>query len=248
MKKWHIVLIASFLSVALIVVCGIMVYKYYILPRYIEPIVEEIGEYIKQDEVLDKLYDEAVILHDEGIIEDETYSRFVRAYNNHKRDDVEYAQNVLEAHEAQDTLDSQNDSISTKYASYKVGVETIRINDTNENGKADVRYSDERTSDRIKAEDVVEAEKIIEEAENNEETTATPDVVKSAYEKLRANMTAEEFSYFTKIMRKLDVDTLKTFLSDKEGLKAYLHENLTDDEYARSVNLGYKYIYIFIED
>lgn len=245
MKKWHVVLVVSFLAVVLLTVSGVLVYKYYLMPKYIEPIVEDISEYVKQEEVLDKLYDEAVVLHDDGVIEDEIYSKFVRAYNTFKRDDVEYAQNVLEEHQSQDTLDAKNNSLSTKYASYKVGVETIQTNDTGENGKADVRYSDERTSDRIKAEDVVEAEKIIEEADKE---TPTPDAVKSAYEKLRTHMTAEEFSFFTKIMRKLDVDTLKTFLSDKEGLKAYLHENLTDEEYSKSVNLGYKYIYIFIDE
>lgn len=245
MKKWHIILLSSILVVAALGVCGVLVYKYYLTPKYIKPIVEEIGTVIRQEEVLDQLYEEAVVLHDEGAIEDVTYSNFVRAYNKFKRNDVKYANEVLESHESEDTLDTRKNARSTKYASYKVGVETIQINDTEENGKADVHYSDERTSDRIKAADVVEAERIIEEAEVA--PTETPDVVKSAYEKLRVNMTSEEFSTFTSIMKKLDVSELKKYISDKEGLKAYLHEKLTDEEYSSAVNLGYKYIYIFID-
>lgn len=246
MRKWHIAAIASILTVAVLVISGVLIYRYYITPKYIEPIVEEIGEYVKQDRILDELYEEAADLHENGVIEDATYSNFVRAYNKYKRDDVAYAQQVLDEHESEDTLDTKKNSLSTKYASYKVGVETIQVNDGDENGKADVEYSDERTSDRVKAEDVVEAEKIIEEAQN--EPTATPDIVKSAYEKLRANMTSEEFSTFTTIMKKLDIEEMKMYLSDKEGLKAYLHSRLSNDEYSSIVNLGYKYVYVFIDE
>lgn len=246
MKRWHIALVASILVIAVLVISGVLVYKYYITPRYIEPIVEELGDYIKQDRVLDELYREAAELHENGVIEDVTYSNFVRAYNKFKRDDVEYAKQVLADHEEEDTLDTKKNSLSTKYASYKVGVETIQVNDSDENGKADVQYSDERTSDRVKAEDVVEAEKIIEEAENA--ATPTPDVVRSVYEKLRSNMTSEEFSLFTTIMKKLSIEEMKQYISDKEGMKAYLHSKLTDEEYSSIVNLGYKYVYVFIDE
>lgn len=245
MKKWQFISIISVLTVAVAVLSGILIYRYYITPKYIEPIVETIGEYVKQDRILDGLYQEASKLYDEGVLEDETYSDFLRAYKSYKRNDLEYAKKVLEENKAEDTLDSKKNSKSTRYASYKVGVETIKVNDSDENGKADVQYSDERTSDRIKAEDVVEAEKIIEDSEK--EPTPTPDIVASAYEKLRNKMTTEEFSSFTKIMRKLDISVLKTYISDKEGLKAYLHSMLTDEEYSKIVNLGYKYVYVFME-
>ena len=84
--------------------------------------------------------------------------------------------------------------------------------------------------------------------DTEDKSTPTPDVVKSAYDKLRTNMTADEFSSFTSIMKKLDIDTLKTYLSDKAGLKQYLHASLTDEEYSKIVNLGYKYVSIFIDD
>lgn len=245
-KKWHVVSAISLLCVAVIAVGGVLVYKYYLTPKYIEPMVEELGEYVKQDDILDELYYEASDLYESGVLEDETYSKFVRAYNDYKRDDVEYAKSVLSELENEDTLDSQSNSLSTKYASYKVGVEIIQVNDGESDGKADVEYSDERTSDRIKAEDVVEAEKIIEEAENHE-PTQTPDMVQSAYSKLRSRMTSDEFSSFTTIMKKLDIGVLKQYVSDKEGLKEYLHSRLSDDEYSTIVNLGYKYVNVFIE-
>lgn len=260
MKRWHILLLTIILSAGILGVSGILVYKYYFVPRYMEPIVEEIGNYVKKEDVMDSLYQEAERLHQDGVIEDDIYSKFMRAYNKYKRDDLEYAKKVLDNYNSDDSAEEQKTSLSTKYASYKVGVESILVNGSDSGGKADVKYSGERTSDRIKVDDVIEAEKIIENAEKSDKkdaefkedtedkSTPTPDVVKSAYDKLRTNMTADEFSSFTSIMKKLDIDTLKTYMSDKAGLKQYLRESLTDEEYSKIVNLGYKYVSIFIDD
>lgn len=252
MKKWHIMLILGVLVVGIFTMLGIVIYKYYIVPRHIEPIVEKIDEYVTQDDILDELYYEAETLHDNGIIEDSTYSDFVRAYNEYKRDDVEYAKRVLEENEAKERTDANNNNtLSTKYASYKVGMKAIQVNESDAGGKADTTYSDERTSDRIKAEDVVEAEKIIKENQEQEKSNAspspTPDNVQSAYDKLRTNMSADEFATFTRIMRKLDISTLKANITNKAALKEYLTANLTNEEYSEAVNLGYKYIHIFIK-
>ena len=251
MKKWHMTLIIGILSVGIFITLGIVVYKYYIVPRHIEPIVEKIDEYVTQDDIIDELYAQAETLHDSGIIEDSTYSDFVRSYNEYKRDDVEYARHVLEQNENKDDVDDSRNTLSTKYASYKVGVKSIQVNESDDGGKSDAKYSDERTSDRIKAEDVVEAERIIKEAEEKEKSTATPsptpEDVQSAYDKLRANMTADEFATFTRIMRKLDISTLKANVTNKAAVKEYLTQNLTKEEYSSAVNLGYKYIHIFLK-
>ncbi len=247
MKKWQVVLLIVVLSVSVLGVSGVLIYRYYFVPRFVEPIVDEIGEYVNSEEVLDELYEEALRLHGEGDMDDNIYSSFIRAYKQHKRNNVDSAKEILAEYQAEDTLDRTNNAKSTKYASYKVGVETIQVNETESNGKSEVNYSDERTSDRIKAEDVVQAEKIIEKAENSE-PTQTPDDVRSAFDKLRANMSSQEFSTFTQIMRKLDINTLKQNIFDKQSLKAYLHQQLTDEEYKNCVNLGYKYVYLFIEN
>ena len=179
MKKWKIIVLISILAVTILGVSGVLIYNFYLVPNYIEPVVQEISEYVNQDEMMNKLYREAVRLHDEGIIDDDIYAEFVRAYNKSKRSTLEYAQNVLDQYSAEDTLNSgKNNTRSTNYASYKVGVETVLVNDEGESGKSDVRYSDERSSDRIKAETIVEAEKIIEEAEldeNKSEAGTKPD-------------------------------------------------------------------------
>ncbi len=248
MKKWQIMLISTILGVALITVAGIMIYRYWVVPNYIQPMVDELGEYVQEETILDRLYIEAEKLHDDGVMEDETYSNFVRAYNEYKRDDLAYAQEILAANDTENDLDSQKNSVGTKYASYKVGIEIIKVNDDEDrNGRADVEYSDERATDRVKAEDIIKAEKIIEEEEKKQKATPTPDIVSSAYAKLRANMTADEFSTFTSIMRKLDIGELRSYLGDKEGLKAYLHSKLTNEDYSSIINLGYKYIYVFMQ-
>lgn len=250
MKKWYSIVIAAVVFMALMAALVTAVYNYVVTPRYIEPLVEQVSEKVNSSEILDKLYEEAIILHEEGVMTDATYTNFIRAYNEYYRDDEMFAMQILQQKEQEDKrlgIDDESSTLKTKYASNKVGVEIIRVNDNERNGKADVRYSDERTSNRLKAEDYIEAEKIISEAQSTAEPTQTPEVIKSAYDKLRQHMTPNEFSSFTKIMSKLDIETLKTYISDKEGLKAYLHSRLSEDEYKEIVNLGYKYVNVFIE-
>ncbi len=247
MKKWHILTGVSLLVVTILIVVISLVYNYFLLPRYIEPVVEDVSQYLQDDSVLNKLYDEAVRLHDEGIMDDFTFTSFLRAYSEHFRNDDEYADRILAQKDVYTNPINEETALKTKYASHKVGIEIIKVNDGEGTGNADVKYSDERTSNRVKAEDYVKAEEIVANREGTQQPTESPDVVKSAYEKLKGRMTAAEFSRFTKIMAKLNIETLKTYISDKEGLKAYLHSELSDEEYKEIVNLGYKYVYVFME-
>ncbi len=258
MKRWHIIALAAAAVVAALIVGGSFLYKYYIVPKYMEPIMEEVQNRLRDDDALDSLYKEAVRFHDEGIMDDETYADFVRTYKEHNSDTEGSARAVLEARENDDDQlgkDANSSSVTARYASSKVGVEIIQTNDNDAAGKANVKYSTERTSDRVKAEDVVQAERVIAEKEGTLEDDTDvkdeqDDEVSSAYAKLKEKMTGEEFSTFLSIMNKLDIATLRTFInsSDKEGLKAYLHSNLSDDEYRQIVNLGYKYMNVLLKD
>ena len=246
MKKWQIAAISAAAVVVALIVGGSFIYKYYIIPKYIEPVVNKVSEYLQDDDVIETMYDQAVKLHDEGVMDDEVYNKFINAYKSRYTDEETEARQVLREKETQDErINRESSTLSAKYASNKVGVEMVQTNDGESLGGATRRYSSERTSDRIKAEDVVEAQKIVTETEK---PTEEPDMVKSAYAKLKENMTSDEYADFVAIMRKLDIETLKTYINDKEGLKEYLHSNLNDDEYKRIVNLGYKYVNLFIEE
>lgn len=246
MKKWQIVSIVSVAAAMVVAVSGFLIYKYMVLPKYIEPVIEEVSDYLQDDEILETLHNEAEVLYENGMLDDNTYTNFLRVYDEHYRDDEAYAESVLAARDSRATTEVSQ-SVETNYASNKVGVEVIRENNTDENGAADIKYSDTRTSDRVKAEDYIEAEKIIEESKNTPEPTDEPLTVETAYAKLKSKMTAGEFATFTKIMSKLSIGTLSSYVSDKEGLKSYLHSCLSDDEYRTIVNLGYKYVYVFLE-
>lgn len=262
MKRWHIVVIAAAAVITALVAGGSAFYKYYIVPKYMEPVIQEVKERLQSGDVLDELYDQAVRFHDEGIMDDETYTSFMRAYKSYNENAEDSALAVLRAKENDDAAtgkDMNNSSVTARYASSKVGVEMIQTNDGIPEGKVGMKYSTERTSDRIKAEDVVEAEKVIagktEEISNtsgsgevSEEQAEQDEQVASAYSKLKANMTGEEFSTFLSIMNKLSINTLRSYINDKEGLKAYLHENLSDTEYREIVNLGYKYMNVLLKD
>ena len=255
MKKWHIIVISCVLAVGVLVAGGTFFYKYYIVPNYLKPVVEKVSTYLKDDDVLDELYEEAERLHDDGVIEDETYNDFIRAYRRHSMNNEDAAREILDraGERAEETEEEGSDTtVTARYASSRVGVEIIQSNDGSEGGKANIKYSDERTSDRIRSEDVVEAERIVEEATATDAPQDTgsgelDDTVEDAYTILKENMSSDEYSAFASIMAKLDIDTLVSYANDKEALKAYMHSCLTDSEYNNIVNLGYKYAYLFME-
>lgn len=257
-KRWHIIVITFIAVVAALAAGGSAFYKYYIVPKYLSPIIEEVKDRIQEPDIVESLYSGAVRLHDEGILEDESFTSFVRAYKDFNKNDEKVARQVLEQKEESD-ISTGNDSntVMARYASSKVGVEMIQINDGEAVGKAETRYSTERTSDRIKAEDVISAEKIIAEKEqdnlpgdieNKPEDDEEAEKKAQAYAKLKESMTADEFAAFLSIMSKLDENTLKGYINDKEGLKQYLHSRLSDSEYSQIVNLGYKYAGVLLND
>lgn len=251
MKKWKIIVISVLAVAAVLAVGGSLFYNYYIVPKYINPVVDRVSTYLKDDKVLEELYDEAERLHEDGVIEDDTYSDFIRAYKKHESNNEESAKEILEAADEENFEEEENadSSVTARYASNKVGVEIIKTNDGSNTGKSNMTYSSERTSDRVKAEDVVEAEKVLDNTEEPvvDENDSIDEQVESGYEILKKNMSSDEYSAFVSIMRKLDIDTLMKYASDKEQLKAYMHSCLTDEEYSNIVNLGYKYAYLFMQ-
>lgn len=254
MKKWQIITISAVALAVALVVGGTSFYKYYIVPKYLEPVVDRVSEYFNEEDVIEDLYSQAERLHEDGILDDETYVDFIQAYKKHNINSEEIAKSILEERDSEDTsgADDGNSSVSTRYASNKIGVEIIQTNDDENSGKASTRYSSERTSDRVKAEDIVAAEKVISEEEGITTEAPAETEVQTAYSKLKNNMTSDEFSLFVSIMNKLDISALNSYVSgstiDKAGLKEYLHSRLSDSEYSQIINLGYKYAYVFIDD
>lgn len=256
MKKWQIIVIVCICIIGAIVGGGKLIYEFYLVPKYIEPVANKMEEYINDSDVIDQLYSNAERLYEEGYIEDDTYTEFIRKYSKREIQNTEVAKEIM-AEAAKEDSDSSksNDSssVTARYASKRVGVEMIQVVDDEEEqvGSSQNRYSTERTSDRVKSEDIVEAERVLDNEKNKDKNEDEPEQnidTKTAYQKLKDNMTADEFTTFTTIMRNLDVNTLMSLVDDKEGLKEYMHSRLSDEQYKSIVNLGYKYAYVFLED
>ncbi len=260
MKKWHIIVLSIAAFVTVLIVGGSVFYRYYLVPEYLTPVMEKVRDYVNEDRVLDELYEQAIRLREEGVIDESTYAEFINAYEKRNRDAESYAREILNAKDDdKDVSDTETTSVSARYASTKVGVETIQTNNGRNSGASTRRYSKERTSERIRAEDIVEAEKVLHqkelEAEAEDEAETNEEIKESAYSKLKSKMTAEEFKTFLEIMSKMDTEVLASFvdkesrsLTNAQGLKDYMHSCLADDEYKTIVNLGYKYVHLFIEE
>lgn len=252
MKRWHkILIICSAVAFALIL-SGFMGFRYFIEPMIAKPVINQVAGMLTKEEAIEQLYNNAVAEHADGNLNDDIYTKFISAYNKYKRNDEQFARNVLESEDeyVYDDKEVETSSLSARYASHKVGVEIININDGKSTGKSTSAYSEERNSERTKAEDIVDAKKIISEKEGDVPATEKPDDEREAYQKLKDNMTATEFATFVSIMSKLDINTLREYATqrDKSALKDYLHSRLSDKEYKDIINLGYKYIYLFMED
>ena len=261
MKKWQIVVIVLICLIGAAVGGGKLFYELYLVPKYVEPIANKMEQYVNESDVIEELYDNADRLHEQGYIEDDTYAEFIKKYSKHEIKDTEVAKEIIEEasknEEASTKQADDNSSVTARYASKRVGVEMIQVaDDEEESGSSQTRYSTERTSDRVKSEDIVEAQKVLSSEEDEvidgvtDEADSADDVVdtKTAYQKLKDNMTADEFTTFAQIMQKMDVNTLMSLANDKEGLKEYMHSKLTDEQYKSIVNLGYKYAYVFLEE
>ena len=95
-----------------------MVYNYYIVPQYVEPIVQEISAYVNKEDTLDKLYEEAINAHNSGLIDDDVYAKFVRAYKKSKRNTVENAQQILDEYANDHTLSAAKNNTKLKRKEY----------------------------------------------------------------------------------------------------------------------------------
>lgn len=254
MKRWQIIVIACICIIGAIVGGGKLIYEIYLVPKYIEPVANKMEEYINDSDVIDRLYRSAERLYEEGYIEDDTYTAFIRKYSKREIQNTEVAKEIMaeaSKEESDSSKSNDNSSVTARYASKRVGVEMIQvIEDDEQAGSSQTRYSTERTSDRVKSEDIVEAERVLnkDNKQEDEDDLEQNMDTKTAYQKLKDNMTADEFATFTSIMRNMDINTLLSLADNKEGLKEYMHSRLSDEQYKSIVNLGYKYAYVFLED
>lgn len=242
MKKWHIVAAVTGVMVIAIAVCAVLIISLVLKPKMAEPVIEMACELV-DDGVIDEFEKEAKTLHDDGEIDDSTYVTFKRVYNKYTRDDEAYVSEILSSIENEDgkIVNEENNSVKTRYASYKVGVEVVKVNDIGANGKADMKYSTVRTSDRIRTEDYIEAESLansVDEDDNNDY---------SNFEKLQASMSGADYSRLVKFVSKIGTSDAENIIKSGDDIKAKLKSELSEEDYKSLINLAYKYITTFMK-
>lgn len=241
MKKWHIVAISTGIMVVAITVCASLILSLVMKPKIVEPVIEKACLMVDNN-VIELLKSESRTLREDGVIDDSTFVTFQRAYKEHIRDDEAYVNEIMTAIPDDDRIiNEENNSIKTKYASYKVGVEVVKVNDSGKNGKAGLTYSSVRTSERIKAEDYIEAEKLSTQTKDDSESEV------SNFEKLKAVMTNSEFSKFVKVVGEIDTAELEAALDGGADIKQLLTESLDEEQYKTLINYVYKYVTIFMD-
>lgn len=248
MKKWQIISIAVAAVIALLVSGGALIYKYYVVPKFMEPLAEKITDLFASDDVVDELYDVATEMHDNGTLDDDTYSSFVKKYKSRKKamSDDDFLRMALEG-KAQDGEIVKDGEFTARYAANRVGVQMIQTDDGTAEGKADTRYSTERTSDRLKAEDIIAAEKML--ADDEALADAEEEERNKKIERILNRMTGEDRPIAMRLMSKVDLDyALQLYYSDYRELKEYLKSCLNEDEINELKVLAVKYSSIAMEE
>lgn len=242
MKKWHIVAIVTGVMVVAITVCSVLVMSFVMKPKMAEPIIETACG-IVDDDLIEQFEKEAKNLHNDGALDDSTYVTFRRAYSRYTRDDEAYINEILSAIENDDgkIINEDDNSVKTKYASYKVGVEVVKVNNTGENGKAAMKYSTARTSDRISTEDYIEAETLTNSEKDDSENDS------SSFEKLQAAMTGADYSKLVKLVAKIGSADAEAIVNSSDNPNEKLKSELGEEDYRELVNLAYKYITVFMK-
>lgn len=77
MKKWKIVLIIIVSVIALSAGAAFSVYHFYVVPKYIEPMLETAAYILNDDSVKDEISQIAEELRQKGLLDDELVSEFV---------------------------------------------------------------------------------------------------------------------------------------------------------------------------
>lgn len=244
--------IVAFLVVASI--GGFCLYKYYIVPKHIEPMLELASEALKDGNTQLDLAEFADELVEDGIISKsiaKNYIRNINKYNISQSKPTEgdnQLDSILTEEDIKKHIDEKgeepsNESMVIAYSrNSNLGIETIRsdadVNNIDPSGYHS--YSDKQSQI---AENQAEIFLPQEEVLPNEKP-------QSLYQKITKAMSADEKSIFFNVMRKVSVAELRTLYNsgDKEGIKEHLSSRLDSSTYKKAVSIFYKYAELLYED
>lgn len=223
MKKWKLVLISILAGLALLVAAGVSLFHFYILPRYIEPMFETAARILNDEEVKQEISEMAQELSQKGLIDarlDEKYINSVSKMEDDGSFDV--------AAQAENGEDSREDSVREEYQSQNsVGAKNVKIQDGEEKKYSYSKSSSSKTDtpSQISTESMSAGEKVL-------------------FERFKSEVSAKDMARIYEIYSKIDMNKVRSLLSNRAALKAYIQSALSETEYSDALELYLKYSYL----
>lgn len=217
MKRWKIVLIAAIPTLALLIGGGVCVFRFFIVPRYVEPLLETAATILESEEVQKEISELARDFADQGLLDDELLKQYLALY-----DKTNPVKNT-------DTSNEQAQQLNPP-AENSVGAKSIKVQE-NDSGTR-YSYSNNAPSNTLIT---------------PVESTAPPLVSKSLYQRIKENVAPEDLSRGYQLAAKFDISKVQSLMSNREELKKYVRSVLTDSEYSEVVSFYLKYSYLLQE-
>ena len=270
MELWKKIMIGVASLLVILGISGYCVYKYYIIPKHIEPMLHIASDALKDPSNQEALADLANELVEEGALNRSTAKEYIRKINKlHNTAGFEESdESALDAiqtdediHKHLDDEDENaakrdNESMIVAYSSNSnIGIETIKSEDDYPDSEPASYHSYSDKQDYIEYNQSQDA--IVKENEGSplddeqiDDNDAKKEKAKSLYNNIINAMNSNERSTFFSVMTKVSVEKLKTLYNSggKNDIKTYLKETLDEQTYKTAVTIFYKYAHLLYED
>ena len=226
-----------------------LIYKFVIVPKYIEPILVKVSTIMKDEDLQETMADIAADLTDSGVIDENTFKKYINSTSRYtKRPEASHKNNSKSP--SGDSTDVTRNVISGSRSS--LGMVSVNpIDDYSDTARVNEKYSQKFSSSND--------DKLFIEGEKREEQSTEDFVLNDAvsnskeselYNKIIKAMTIHERAVFFSVMSKADADKLIELYnaSDKAAAKEYLHSVLDSGEYNEAVEIFFKYAPLLLEE
>lgn len=240
MKKWQIVLVSVVVFVGLIAAAGAGLYKYYVVPNYIEPALVQVTSIFDDDDFTEGITKEIKRLKEEGKLSGEEVEKYL-AKHEEKASESADASAGDASESAADKTDGSGASSGgeTAQTQSNLGMANIKVRDESSESSGSARTHYYKDSGDGGADYELEGET----PKNTVSKSDLKDMSsEELYAKAKSIMSAADFSKAMALKDKVDISRLKALKAEGgSAVTAYLQEVLTESEYLDALDIYMRY-------
>jgi hypothetical protein len=218
LKKWKLVLGAVILAIVLIAAGGFAVFRLYLVPHYIEPMLETMSGILKDEEIQAEISEAAKDLAQKGLIDSKLVDDYINSIQKPEDDSEE-----------SETENSNTNSDSYYDEENSVGAKNIKVQDGEEK-----KYGYGNSSNSLKESHQAD----------NDVSNLLSESEKNLYDRIKSKVDAKDLSRAYELLDKIDMSRVRDLLSDRAALKEYITSVLSEEEYSEAMELYLKYAYL----